>query len=154
MWSVLRLGAVLAPANPSYTTDELVYQLTLAEATLLVAHSTSLDTAVEAARVAGLSPNRIVVIDSSTPTSFPGLVTLGELIDAGHAKPINFPELKLRPGEAKTALAFLCFSSGTTGKPKAVAVSHYAAIANVLQLRCAVGKPPQYLPGDVAFGGE
>lgn len=34
-----------------------------------------------------------------------------------------FDEFKLRGGEAKTTIAFLCFSSGTTGQPKVATYS-------------------------------
>lgn len=43
------------------------------------------------------------------------------------------PIHKMKPGESKSKIAFLSFSSGTTGKPKAVVIPHYALIANVLQ---------------------
>ena len=42
--------------------------------------------------------------------------------------------LKLAKGEAKTKLAFICYSSGTTGLPKGVMISHYNIISNVLQV--------------------
>ena len=80
--------------------------------------------------------------------------TVEELVAAGLSKLPVFEERQLRPGEAKTKLALLCFSSGTTGKPKAVSVSHYAMVANIIQNKLAIGKSPRYEPGDVAFGGK
>lgn len=141
------------PANPSYTAEELIHQLTLTKARLLVTHSASLETAIEASRVSGITMDRIVLIDGRAPSVTDLIATTDELVEAGRAKPTSFNELQFRPGDAKTTLALLCFSSGTTGKAKAVAVSHYAMIANVLQFRLAAGKPPRYVPGDVALGG-
>ena len=42
----------------------------------------------------------------------------------------SFEERKLEPGEAKTKLAFLNFSSGTTGKPK---VSSFSSSSTSVQ---------------------
>lgn len=44
------------------------------------------------------------------------------------------PKFSLKQDEAKTRLAFLSFSSGTTGVPKAVMIPHYAVISNVCVL--------------------
>jgi acyl-coenzyme A synthetase/AMP-(fatty) acid ligase len=41
-----------------------------------------------------------------------------DLIQNGLRSESNFVERKLQKGEAKTKVAFLSFSSGTTGKPK------------------------------------
>jgi len=43
-------------------------------------------------------------------------------------------ELKLGRGEGKRRLAFISYSSGTTGMPKGVMISHYNVISNVLQI--------------------
>ena len=130
-----------------------MYQLELVKATLVFTHSTCLTTAVEAARLVGLTEDRIVIIDTRPPSVSVAYASLDGLINSGRIGSTSFIEQRLRPGEAKTKVAFLCFSSGTTGKPKAVAISHYAAIANVLQVRLAVGVPPRYLPGDAFLGG-
>ena len=57
------------------------------------------------------------------------------------------------PAVGESAPAMQLYTSGTTGKPKAVAVSHYAMIANVIQVRLAIGRAPRYFPGDVVLGG-
>lgn len=141
------------PANPSYTADELVHQLTLTDSRLLVTHSASFSAAVSAAKTVGLPLDRVVIIDSRPASVSAVHPTIDELVQAGLSKPAVYEERRLKAGEAKTKLAFLCFSSGTTGKPKAVAVSHYAMVANVLQVRLAIGKAPRYVPGDVSLGG-
>lgn len=63
--------------------------------------------------------DRIVVFD--TPSTGSGYTTVSQLVDEGlrlSKQGKRFEELKLKPGEAKTKLAFLSFSSGTTGRPK------------------------------------
>ena len=114
-------------------------------------HSNSLQTAISAAKTAGIPLDRVVVLDSLHSLTH---ATINELIATGCTKPAAFIERRLKAGEARTKLALLCFSSGTTGKPKAVAVPHYSMIANVIQARLGIGYPPQYYPGDVALAGK
>jgi acyl-CoA synthetase (AMP-forming)/AMP-acid ligase II len=107
-------------ANPSYTSEELAYQLSTTKASVLIAHPGVLQAAVAAAQQAGLPLDRIVPLDTvHTLRSSPVAPDLHELIAYGLARQPNFVERRLRPGEGKTKIAFLSFSSGTTGKPKA-----------------------------------
>ncbi|OBZ76954.1 putative 4-coumarate--CoA ligase 1 [Grifola frondosa] len=53
------------------------------------------------------------------------------------------------PGQGKTTIAFLCFSSGTTGRPKAVAVSHYNVISNIVQSATFNRVKDDYAPGPI-----
>lgn len=110
----------LRAANPAYMVGELEYQMSITKAKLLIIHPWSLAVGLEAARAAGLPADRIVLFDAlhdAAPTlgSYP---TISQLVAEGLAKPTCFYERRLRPGEGKTKLAFLSFSSGTTGKPK------------------------------------
>jgi len=90
---------------------------------------------LEAARAAGLPSDRIIVLDAQADASSTSLYpTISSLVDEGLAQQTTFVERRLKPGEGKTKLAFLSFSSGTTGKPKAVCISHYGPIANVIQM--------------------
>ena len=43
-------------------------------------------------------------------------ITLDQLVKSGSNKPEAYEAVRFKPGEAKTALAFLSFSSGTTGR--------------------------------------
>ncbi|KAI0706142.1 amp dependent CoA ligase [Cytidiella melzeri] len=151
LWAAHRLGAAVAPVNPAYTPEELVHVLTLTGASLLVVSSANLSAAVIAAQTAGIPLERVITIDTP-PLYNMTHESVEHLISAGLSSPLSFNERRLRAGEAKTKMAFLCFSSGTTGKPKAVAVSHYAMIANVLQMKAAIMKSPRYEVGDVAHG--
>ena len=79
------------------------------------------------------------------------------MVAEGLSKQPTFEERKLQPGEAKTKIALLNFSSGTTGRPKAVAIPHYAVMANVIQM-AHYGKTTdehtdRYKPGQVVVAG-
>lgn len=140
------------PVNPGYTADELRYALELTGASLVVTSSASVEVAVAAARSSGIPSDRVVIIDTPS-ASQKAHASVEELVSAGLAIQPAFVERRLLPGEGKTKVAFLCFSSGTTGRPKAVAVSHYAMIANVIQVRGSFVKAPRYGSDDVVLGG-
>ncbi|EJD03682.1 phenylacetyl-CoA ligase [Fomitiporia mediterranea MF3/22] len=158
MWAAHRLGATVSCANPSYTADELVHQLITTKAFVMVSHPDSLPTALAAARQAGLAADHIFLMDelkAKTPIPYP---TISDLVKEGLSQPTSFKERRLAPGEGKTKLAFLSFSSGTTGKPKAVAIPHYAVIANVVQMAeyhkvnedYTIWEKRRFRPGDIA----
>ncbi|OSC99662.1 amp dependent CoA ligase [Trametes coccinea BRFM310] len=131
IWASLRLGAIVSGANPAYTADELLYQLTTTKARLLIAHPVSISVALEAARLAGLPAECVILFDA-----VPGAphANVQDLIAQGLEHTQQFAERRLKPGEGKRKLAFLSFSSGTTGRPKAVMIPHHSVIANVIQM--------------------
>ncbi|KAI0356904.1 acetyl-CoA synthetase-like protein [Trametes cingulata] len=157
IWATHRVGGILTGANPAYTADELVYQIRTAKATVLFVHPDSLQVGLEAARKAGIPDSRVVLFD---PVAGDSHLTVHDLIKEGLAQPRHWVEPRLKPGEGKKKLALLFFSSGTTGRPKAVMIPHYALIANVIQMkqyadRHDADKPNEkkkYAPGDRMLG--
>ncbi len=83
---------------------------------LLIAHPGNLATALRAMQKVQISRERLVILDGhEAPDSrFSSL----EDLFASHAMYRPHVEHTFKAGEAKSAIAFLCFSSGTTGKPK------------------------------------
>ncbi|KDQ21321.1 hypothetical protein BOTBODRAFT_40152 [Botryobasidium botryosum FD-172 SS1] len=163
VWATHRLGAIVSTANPSYTAPELAHQLTVAKPSLLFTIAAALPIALEAARTVGLPEDRIVLLTTPVPLSVPApghLTRADDLIKFGLECPTQFVERRLNKDEAKTKIALLAFSSGTTGKPKAVAIPHYSVTSNVLQAatfnRVNDDTVPndlrRYIPGDVSLG--
>jgi len=67
-----------------------------------------------------MPPGRVIILKPS-PKAFSETVHLfDDLVKEGLAQEIKFRERLLRPGEGKTKVAFMCFSSGTTGRPKVI----------------------------------
>lgn len=78
----------------------------------------------------GIPASNIFLIEKGDNLPY---VNVPDLIKLGETSPEIVP-IKLAPGESKTKVALLNFSSGTSGLPKGVLISHYNVIANVCQL--------------------
>lgn len=148
--------------SPGLTSSELVHQLEIAQPRLLITHIDGLATALEAARTLNLGYDHVIVIDAPRTTPLPNGVTRLEDFLETSPNMKSYPECRLKDGEAKTKIAVLCYSSGTTGKPKAVAVSHYNFVCNVIQMAVTLRVNEDYAPvkekryksGDVCAAGE
>jgi len=130
LWAGFRLGAVPSCANPIYTPHELVHQLKLSKSQFILTHPTFIKSALEAAGQVGIPESRIFLVEKSEKLNF---VNVPDLIEMGRTAPEIIP-LKLSPGESKRRVALLNFSSGTSGLPKGVLISHSNVIANVCQM--------------------
>jgi len=120
---VLRAGGTATTINSLYTVGEIAKQLRSADAGWLFTVSPLYPQALEAATAVGIPAERLVVIDGAE-----GHPSLRDLL-FDRAAP---PEVSLDPA---THLAVLPYSSGTTGHPKGVMLTHRNLVANVLQCR-------------------
>ncbi|KAE8165141.1 hypothetical protein BDV40DRAFT_297732 [Aspergillus tamarii] len=119
VWGTLAIGGVVCPVNPNYRAEELLHPLQDTKARALVTQRAQAPVAFEAAKRAGLPHDHVIVLDERTEDGFDH-----GGVNGPHSAPID------RPAED---LAFLVYSSGTTGLPKAVMLSHRNMIANLLQ---------------------
>ncbi|KAJ5145776.1 uncharacterized protein N7515_000340 [Penicillium bovifimosum] len=137
-WAVHRLGGLVSPANASYSADELRHQLLDSKAKALVTCLPLLSISLEAAAKSGLPKSRVYLIDlpeqllggAKPPAEFK---SVAQILEAGKSLP-PVEEMKWSAGEGARRTAFLCYSSGTSGMPKGVMISHRNVIANVLQI--------------------
>ena len=131
---ILRAGAVVTTINSLYTAGEIEKQLRDAGATWLITVSPLLPQASTAAEAVGIPHERVIVLDGAH-----GHPNLRELLTEGSAA----PEVSFDPA---THVAVLPYSSGTTGIPKGVMLTHRNLVANVQQCRCE-HRPARHRPG-------
>lgn len=128
---ILRSGATATTINALFTAKDIAKQLADSKATMLVTVSPLLANAAEGAAAVGLSDDRVIVLDGPGAAA-DGHPSAADLLGAGHAAPdVSF--------DADTHLAVLPYSSGTTGNPKGVMLTHRNLVANVAQIRPVQG---------------
>jgi 4-coumarate--CoA ligase len=120
-------GAAMTPVNPSYTAEEVAYQLRDAGAVLLVTVPGLLE--VARAAVAGTKVAEIAVIGEAEG-ALPLSALMGEPLTA--QVPVDFAR----------HVVVLPYSSGTTGLPKGVMLSHRNLVANLRQCSAVLDVAP------------
>ncbi|KAJ5578290.1 uncharacterized protein N7459_007254 [Penicillium hispanicum] len=136
LMGIVMAGGIFTGANPTYVARELAYQLQDSGATYLICAGASLDTGIAAAEQAGLGRGRVFVFDNAIyegrGEAQKGCRYWGELVASPEeAHGFAWDELST-PALADRTLV-LNYSSGTTGRPKGVEVTHKNYAANMLQ---------------------
>ena len=118
-FAVTTVGGIVMTVNPLYTADELSYQLEDSGAKLLVTIPQLLEVARDAATRAGVQ-EVFVFGEAAGATPFAVL-----LQGDGAPAPVDI--------DVREDVAALPYSSGTTGLPKGVMLTHYNLVANLAQ---------------------
>lgn len=110
-------GATVTTLNPTYGADEIAYQLKDAGASAVVTVGLFLEVAKAAAEKVGITEVFVVGPGDATPVT--------ELFGA--------PLTAQVPVDPTTDVVVLPYSSGTTGFPKGVMLTHHNLVANLVQ---------------------
>ncbi|WP_369194598.1 4-coumarate--CoA ligase family protein [Streptomyces djakartensis] len=128
-YAATRAGATVTTVHPLATAEEFAKQLTDCAARWIITVSPLLGTARRAAELAG-GVREIFVCDSAT-----GHRSLIDML----ASTAPEPHVPIDPGEDVAALPY---SSGTTGTPKGVMLTHRQIATNLAQLHPAIPAGP------------
>ena len=133
MLGLLWAGGISSPANPLYTKNELTFQLRDSGAKAVVTQLANLETARKAAKTVGIPEDRIILLgDQRDPSGrFRHFSDIQSPTATGRRKAVAV--------DAGRDLAFLVYSSGTTGLPKGVCLTHRNVVANILQMSAVDG---------------
>ncbi|KAK5729301.1 hypothetical protein LTR15_002443 [Elasticomyces elasticus] len=126
-FAVIGCGAIFSPISAALTAQELRDQLETAQAAFLIADSALMSVARKA--VEGLGHVKHV-IQADGEEKVGGIPTAHLM--ATHCPSTSLSSIK--PSEAITKPALLCFSSGTTGKAKGTLISHFNVTSNMRQM--------------------
>ncbi|KAK3093096.1 hypothetical protein FSP39_011032 [Pinctada imbricata] len=120
--SVTGAGATLTMANSQSTTDELAGQLKISNAKIIICTPDCANRALDAAKSISGKEVQVIVIGNAK-----GCLPYVELLSTGNRTS--------HIESNKKDVALLPFSSGTTGLPKGVILSHGNLVANLCQIR-------------------
>lgn len=128
-------GGVFTGANPTYVARELAYQLQDSGAKFLICTEASLDTGIEAAGAAGLSRDHVFAFDNGYDTFDNAGKGRGDVrhwteLLASPAEARHFAWDELSTAQELDRTVCLNYSSGTTGVPKGVMITHKNYVSN------------------------
>jgi long-subunit acyl-CoA synthetase (AMP-forming) len=135
---IIAAGGVFAGTNPAYTQYELTHHFKTSYARFVIAEPELLPAVLAAAKECDLATSNILIFDTQGEEIPSGYVSWKTLFNHGERDWVRFDDEQT---SRKTTAARL-YSSGTTGLPKAAAISHYNLIAQHTMVHEV--SPPSY----------
>lgn len=137
--AIIGAGGVFTGSNPAYTPNELAHHIRASEAKFLISEPEIVKSLLGAAQETGVPVQNVWIFNNLGQAVPTGHKSWKELVKLGEADWVRFNDLET----ARTTTAARLFSSGTTGLPKAVIITHYNLIA---QHELVLGADPRPYP--------
>ncbi|KAK2739445.1 hypothetical protein FQN57_006574 [Myotisia sp. PD_48] len=118
-------GGVFTGTNPSYTKTELTHHMKTARVGFLISEPEILQHALDASKDHGIPASRVWILNTGGREVPAGHRSWTELLTHGEQDWVRFDD----EHTCRTTTAARLFSSGTTGLPKAVVITHQNFIA-------------------------
>ncbi|KAJ5502786.1 AMP-dependent synthetase/ligase [Penicillium fimorum] len=123
--AIIGAGGIYTGSNPSYTPHELAHHIRASESKFLFSEPEIVDSLLRAAGEVNVPEQNIWAFDNLGQSIPNGMRSWKELLKVGEEDWARFNDLET----CQQTTAARLFSSGTTGLPKAVTITHYNLIA-------------------------
>ncbi|RMD39478.1 hypothetical protein DV735_g5661, partial [Chaetothyriales sp. CBS 134920] len=127
-FGVIIAGGIFAAVSPHSSANDMARQVTKSRSSLIISGPEFVDLSVKAAQQTGRSSDSVLVLDSAKPRSLSPLSRDRNLI--AEEEPLAWEHIT-DPEPLRTVPIVLLWSSGTSGLPKAVKISHINLVSEV-----------------------
>ncbi|KAF2110315.1 acyl-CoA synthetases/AMP-acid ligases II [Lophiotrema nucula] len=128
--TVLWCGGTAVLVSPLSTEYELSHYLDISQPQIIAADASTWTTVAGALRRKGSSQLKSISVDD-TESPLGNAIPFSTIFK----QEISLPAFDLSTRDSRQHTACVCFSSGTSGKPKGVELSHYNLVASMLGIR-------------------
>ncbi|CAK4030002.1 acyl-coenzyme A synthetase [Lecanosticta acicola] len=126
LYGIIAAGGVYSAASPSSTVADLARQVKIGQSKVIICGREHIDVASRAARECGLPPQNVLLLDSTEHNW--KLESVDGSINALSKSKLNWRRI-FDPQKLRDSLIVILWSSGTTGLPKGVQLSHTNLVA-------------------------
>ncbi len=133
LYGIMRAGGIPALSSPAFSEDEMMHVFKIVDCKIVFCPSDIASVVQGALKKMGRTDDCIITIDdNSNGGSEAGIQSLEDLIEEGR-RSRQVEAWRMPKGKSNSEVcALLCFSSGTTGLPKAVSLGVFKAMREVL----------------------